>query len=256
MLGYTVVTFMNNNFWEKIKPVLKHTHFWIIAGFLFYSTLIFFIFPSFFASEKSYVKGETAEKTENPIEKIKKPVEIEKLDMKLYDAKLVELANNPPPKPPTVKITKDPKTGAEIKTVTEPKPVLNIWPPKTVYPNGGAILPFKRIIAYYGNLYSRKMGVLGEYDESEMLAKLEVEVKKWETADPETPVVPALHYIAVVAQGSAGADGKYRFRMPDKEIDKVMAMAEKINGIVFLDIQVGFSDLQTEVPKFEKYLKL
>ena len=36
------------------------------------------------------------------------------------------------------------------------------WPVKTVYPNAGAILPFKRIIAYYGNLYSKRMGVLGE----------------------------------------------------------------------------------------------
>src|ERR1700729_182622 len=37
------------------------------------------------------------------------------------------------------------------------------WPVKTAYPEAGAILPFKRIVAYYGNLYSKKMGVLGEY---------------------------------------------------------------------------------------------
>jgi hypothetical protein len=75
-------------------------------------------------------------------------------------------------------------------------------------------------------------------------------------ADPTTPVIPALHYIAVVAQGSAGADGKYKSRMPDSEIDKVLAIAKKIKAIVFLDVQVGFSDLQTEVPRLEKYLKL
>jgi hypothetical protein len=69
-------------------------------------------------------------------------------------------------------------------------------------------------------------------------------------------VVPALHYIAVVAQASPGADGKYRARMPDKEIDKVLKIAEKINAIVFLDIQVGFSTAQIEVPLLEKYLKL
>jgi hypothetical protein len=100
------------------------------------------------------------------------------------------------------------------------------------------------------------MGVLGQYPENEMLRRLDVEVKKWEVADPKTPVVPALHYIAVVAQGSAGADGKYRARMPSAEIEKVLKIAEKINAIVLLDIQVGFSDLQTEVPLLEKYLKL
>ena len=89
-----------------------------------------------------------------------------------------------------------------------------------------------------------------------MLAKLKVETERWQAIDPNTPVLPALHYIAVVAQGSAGADGKYRFRMPDKEIEKVLKMAEKINAIVFLDIQVGLSDLQSEIPYFEKYLKM
>jgi hypothetical protein len=37
------------------------------------------------------------------------------------------------------------------------------WPVRSAYPNPGAILPFNRIVAYYGNLYSRNMGVLGEY---------------------------------------------------------------------------------------------
>jgi hypothetical protein len=169
---------------------------------------------------------------------------------------MLELANNPPPQKPTTKNIKDPKTG-KITTVTvEPKKVVYPWPIKTVYPNGGAILPFKRIVAYYGNLYSRQMGALGQYDEPEMLSKLSTEVKNWEAADPSTPVVPALHYIVVVAQGSAGADGKYRFRMPSTEIDKVLKMAEKINAIVFLDIQVGFSNLESEIPLLSKYLAM
>jgi hypothetical protein len=100
------------------------------------------------------------------------------------------------------------------------------------------------------------MGVLGQYPEDEMVSKLEAEVKKWEAADPSTPVIPALHYIAVVAQGAPGDSGKYRLRMPDSEIEKVLAMAAKINAIVFLDVQDGFSNVQTEVPLLEKYLKL
>ena len=32
------------------------------------------------------------------------------------------------------------------------------------YPNPGALLPFHRIVAYYGNFYSTHMGVLGETD--------------------------------------------------------------------------------------------
>jgi len=182
---------------------------------------------------------------------------IKPLDTVAYDKKLNEIANNPVPPGPTTKIVKDPKTGVETTITIPPKPTPpNIWPVKTVYPNAGAILPFNRIIAYYGNLYSTKMGVLGEYKEEEMLARLKKEVDKWNIADPNTPVIPALHYIAVVAQGSAGADGKYRARMPSTEIDKVLKIAAKINAIVFLDIQLGFSKVEIEVPLLEKYLKM
>jgi len=130
------------------------------------------------------------------------------------------------------------------------------WPVKTAYPNAGAILPFKRIVAYYGNLYSKRMGVLGEYPPDEMLRMLKGEVKKWQAADTMIPVVPALHYIAVTAQGSAGKDGKYRARMPFKHIDSILHMAARINALVFLDIQVGFSNVQSEVPLLEKYLSM
>jgi hypothetical protein len=183
------------------------------------------------------------------------------LDKEAYDAKVLALANNPAPviPKPIIKKVKDPKTG-KITEVSTPAPAVaqkpNIWPVKTVYPNDGAILPFKRVVAYYGNLYSKQMGILGEYTPDVVLEKLTAQVKEWEIADPETPVQPALHYIAVVAQGSAGKDGKYRFRMPDSEIEKVIEMAKKIDAIVFLDIQVGLSNINAELPTLEKYLKL
>ena len=130
------------------------------------------------------------------------------------------------------------------------------WPVKTDYPLAGAILPFKRIIAYYGNLYSTRMGVLGEYPKKEMFARLKAEVDKWEKADSSMKVQPALHYIAVTAQGSPGKGGTYRLRMPFKQIDSILSMAREINAIVFLDIQVGLSTLQAEIPALEQYLSM
>jgi hypothetical protein len=128
------------------------------------------------------------------------------------------------------------------------------WPVKNApYPLPGAILPFKRVVAFYGNLYAKKMGILGELPPNEMLAKLKGEVKNWQKADPQTPVQPALHYIAVVASGSPGKDGRYRNRMPFKQIDSVLKLAKKANAIVFLDIQVALSNIHTELPLLEKY---
>lgn len=158
------------------------------------------------------------------------------LDKAAYDKKVIEIANNAS------------TTASTTNT---------LWPAKTtVYPKAGAILPFKRIIAYYGNFYSKGMGVLGEYPKEVMLEKLNQELKKWSEADPKTPTLPAIDYIVTTAQASPGAEGKYRLRMPDKEIDHALEIAHEVNGIVILDVQIGLSTLQKELPVLEKYLKM
>lgn len=130
------------------------------------------------------------------------------------------------------------------------------WPAKAPYPLPGAILPYNRIVAFYGNLYSKKMGILGELPKNEMLKKLQEEVAKWQSADSSLPVIPALHYIAVTAQGAGGKDGKYRYRMPYNQIDTIVNWAREINALVFVDLQVGHSTVKDEVPLLEKYLQM
>ena len=130
------------------------------------------------------------------------------------------------------------------------------WPVKAPYPLPGALLPYNRIIAYYGNLYSTRMGILGELPRKEMLAKLQGEVKKWQAADSTVKTIPALHYIAVTAQGAPGKNNMHRLRMPFKQIDTIISWAKPINALVFLDIQVGHSTVKSEVSELEKYLAM
>ncbi len=166
-------------------------------------------------------------------------------------------AKQAPPKAPVRKKTvkNAPATAIPADSEARLDSLLNLrWPVKMPEPLPGSILPFKRIIAYYGNPLSKRMGVLGEYPPDQMLAMLDAEVKAWEKADPSTPVQPALHLIAVVAQAGAGSDGKYRARMPDTLIERVAAWAARRNALVFLDIQVGKSTLQEELPRLEKFL--
>ncbi len=160
------------------------------------------------------------------------------LDTKAYDAKLYSLAH----------------VSVASSTATSTK---RLWPVKGLpYPLPGALLPANRIVAYYGNFYSKGMGVLGEADASTTLARLMSQIAAWKAADPSTPVIPAIDYIAVTAQGSAQPDGKYRLRMPDSQIDHAIEMANQVHGIVILDIQVGLSTLQAELPQYEKYLSM
>lgn len=131
-----------------------------------------------------------------------------------------------------------------------------LWPVKHDYPKAGAVLPYNRIVSYYGNLYSKLMGALGEFPKEVMLGKLQKEVDKWTAADSTLPAIPALHYIAITAQNAPGKGGTYRMRMPFHQIDTVINWAKEINALVFIDIQVGLSTVQQELPEFEKYLAM
>jgi hypothetical protein len=180
------------------------------------------------------------------------------IDTVAYSTKLLAIANVPPRTitvivTSTIPGTTTVQTSKIIKTV----PGASAWPVKSApLPDAGALLPFNRIVAYYGNFYSTAMGVLGEYPPDQMMAMLASTTAEWAAADPSTPVIPALDYIAVTAQGSPGADGKYRDRMPASQIEKAIALANSVNGLVFLDVQVGWSNVQTEVPLLAPYLKL
>ena len=126
--------------------------------------------------------------------------------------------------------------------------------PKTTSTLPGALLPKTRIVAYYGNPLSKRMGVLGEYEVDEMLRRLDVEVARWRKADPATPVKPALHLVAVTAQGAPGRDGKYRLRMDSTLIEKVYGWAKRKDALLFLDVQVGWSTLPEELPRLARFL--
>lgn len=178
------------------------------------------------------------------------------LNRAAYDAKLLSLAHVATSSPWYFSFLAGTSTITMPGATTSIHVASKLWPVRAAYPaDGRALLPFNRIVAYYGNFYSKGMGVLGQYPEEEMIQKLEATVAQWEAADPSTPVIPAIDYITIVAQGSAGKDGKYRARMPDDQIDHALALAERVHGIVILDIQVGLSNLQTELPIYEDYLK-
>ena len=149
---------------------------------------------------------------------------------------------------------------------------IDAWPTGPV-PLPGAILPAKRIVALYGNPLSKKMGALGEfvtrrpdtkdsagkrvyggYEVDSMIKRLNAVVKEWEEADPLTPVQPALHLIASVAQGDSGRDGNYRLRMDSTLIEEVYGWAVKHNAILFLDVQIGGSTVQAEVRRLMPWL--
>ncbi|KKW39999.1 MAG: hypothetical protein UY89_C0008G0002 [Parcubacteria group bacterium GW2011_GWA1_54_9] len=222
---------MSKVMWQTASPAPKLFWCWASAGVAALALVYTFNFSPLARSE---YRSELAERF----------VPLPTLDIADYDARLLALAH-------ASASTTLAFTGQIPLASTTPF----LWPIKTVYPNVGAILPFKRIVAYYGNFKSKGMGILGEYPPDIVLAKLASTSEMWAVADPTTPVIPAIHYIVTVAQGAAGEDGRYVLRHLDK-VDLALEMAQKLNGIVFLDVQVGQSTLEYELPQLEKYLKM
>ncbi len=119
----------------------------------------------------------------------------------------------------------------------------------------GAILPGHRIVAFYGNIRSKGMGILGREPKDQMFRKFDGVLKEWQAADPGLPIQPALHNVTITAQGAAGGDGKYRLMNSKATIEEVRKWAKEHNCLLFMDVQVGLSDLPHELPKLAEYMK-
>lgn len=155
------------------------------------------------------------------------------------------LPEDPEPEPEDPDL--DPETGlplARPPLAAEPVPLLE-----------DAVLPRRRIVAFYGNPASERMGILGQLPPEEMLAQLDREVEAWERADPSMPVQPALHLISVMATGDPGPDSLYRLRMPGWRIEQVKEWADTRDALLFLDVQPARSTVRAEVPRLERWLR-
>lgn len=233
---------------DKETPGLLRHAVVLIATAAFLFAVTFFGLPAFFSVSYSEL---TSTSTPSGVAKSYA------LDTRAYNEKLLALAHVATSSPWYYAFLQGTTTVMLPGATTSVTVTKKSWPTVQPYPKDNrALLPFNRIVAYYGNFYSKFMGVLGEYPEDEMLEKLKGAVAQWEAADPATPVIPAIHYIAIVAQADGGKDGKYRAVMPDSQIDHALELAKKVDGVVFIDLQVGLSNVETELPKFKKYISL
>ena len=158
--------------------------------------------------------------------------------------------------PPSELPKRSHRDSVALASMTKPDSVLDRkWPVKMAAPLPGAIFPGHRVVAFYGNPLVKKMGVLGEYPKDEMLSRLDKEVARWAKADPSHPVIPALHVIVTVASGTPGRNGLYRTQMFDSLTNTIYTWAKAKKGLLFIDVQVGRSSVQAELPRLRSFLE-
>ena len=133
---------------------------------------------------------------------------------------------------------------APTPTPTPPPP-----PPKSVFET-------HQIVTYYGNPYSATMGILGEYqNKQELVQRLREQAAKYQALNTEKTVIPALHLIYAVAQGSPGADGTYLIHMPDEMVEEFIELTRQNNMLFFIDLQNGRADPVAEVKRVLHWLR-
>jgi hypothetical protein len=154
----------------------------------------------------------------------------------------------------SVKARRDSIATARRDSIATRRLATDTFPtPPTPLP--GAVLPGCRIVAYYGNSLSTRMGILGELPVPQMLARLEAEAHAFERADTTMPVVRALEMITPVAQGSPGPKGLWRTRMNDTLIENMAKLAESKGYLFIIDVQVGKSTVAAELEPLLPWLR-
>jgi hypothetical protein len=112
-----------------------------------------------------------------------------------------------------------------------------------------------RIVAYYGNPLVAQMGILGEYEPEEVVARLRHQTAAYQALSPDRTIVPAIHLIYAVAQERPGADGLYLLRMDDDLIRRWVGLTKEQGLLLFLDIQFGRSTIDREFPHVAPFLR-
>lgn len=118
-----------------------------------------------------------------------------------------------------------------------------------------SVLQSCQVIAYYGYPGVPGLGVLAQAEPAAMVHRLREQAAAYDASNGARGVVIAFHLIAAVAQASPGPDGRYLANMPAEIVREWLALAEEHNALVILDLQIGASSVEAELPKVLPYLQ-
>lgn len=149
-----------------------------------------------------------------------------------------------------------PRTAAET-----PDPAAPSWPPDTPIaeilppPLPPSVFEEAQVVSFYGYPGIPVMGELGIHSPREAIDRVARVAAEYDALNGERRVLPALHLIVAVAQRDPGADGRYLVRMERPLLDAYVEAARDRGALLFVDVQIGWSDPLTEVQWLEDALR-
>jgi hypothetical protein len=110
------------------------------------------------------------------------------------------------------------------------------------------------VLTYYGNPYSDLMGILGEMPPADLVARLRGHAAVYDALTPRD-IAPGFHIVHGTAQYHPGPDGLYLMYIDDETLSEYVDLACEEDLLVFLDMQIGWSDVESEVMKMLPWLE-
>lgn len=118
--------------------------------------------------------------------------------------------------------------------------------------SGGLLFPESIYVTLYG-APQLTATVVGKSSPRAAAKKALEQARAYERRS-DRDVVPGIDLIGVVANATAGPDGKYRTRQPDTVISTYLEETRAIEGRLMLDIQPGRSSVLTEIVALKKWI--
>ena len=104
-----------------------------------------------------------------------------------------------------------------------------------------------QVVSFYGYPGFPVMGALGAHAPLDAVTAVAAVAAEYDALNGSRAVVPALHLIVAVAQRYSGSDGLYLDRMDADLLAEYVEAAREREVLLFLDIQVGWSEVLLEV---------
>ncbi len=122
-------------------------------------------------------------------------------------------------------------------------------------PSVESVFERAQVVSYYGFPRVPAMGVLGHGTPAEVANEVALWAARYDELNGPREVIPAFHLITGVAQAYPTADGTWLGRLDHDRIAEYVEAARERDMILFLDVQIGWSDPLREVQLLEEFLR-
>nr|WP_240940081.1 sugar transferase [Planosporangium flavigriseum] len=134
-------------------------------------------------------------------------------------------------------------------------PVRGLAVPQAFDPAEGAVLPNRRVVAFYGVPGAAQTGPAATLDAG-VLDRLRAQGAEYEKLDPAHPVALGIDLVASVPDSDPGPAGTYSHRLDGATMDRYVDFCRTNGLLLFLDLSFGWSDPRQELEHFMSYLAL